>query len=362
VVRITANQVTLLRLFLLPLPVYMVYKAVLYGGGPSWAAAALGLFTLVGLTDALDGMLARRHGGTPLGALLDPVVDKIFLVATFGPLADLKIVSPVLVGVLFIRELAITALRSTALEENVQFRTSRIAKLKTVVQMAGSGFIFILFFLRDRPELGPILIATAVGGALPLVINLVRGRIPGWMSWSSLILFWAVCGLRLVLGWEDSIRVIMLLIIAFTLYSGGEYFWSMRKVLWRSFGRTPREIVRLAGLSLAVPVCLLPVMMLDGAPIYAILTVLALELAAGGVDNSLAQAGLRTAALPDLVRSAVQIAGGACMAWILNNPGSWPGRDLFWIHGIGVFLVLFSGLELWRRIRGKSRVFMTGMS
>jgi cardiolipin synthase len=360
-VRVTANQVTLLRLFLLPLPVYMVYKAVLYGGGLYWAAAGLGLFTLVGLTDALDGMLARRHGSTPLGALLDPVVDKIFLVATFGPLADLKIVSPMLVGVLFIRELAITALRSTALEENVQFRTSRIAKLKTVVQMAGSGYIFILFFLQDRPELGPVLIVSAIGGAVPLLINLMRGRKPGWMSWSALVLVWAVCGLRLMFGPEDSVRVIMLLIIAFTLYSGGEYFWSMRTVLWRSFGRNPREVVRLGGLALAVPVCLLPVMMLDGAPIYAILTVLALELAAGGVDNSLAQAGLRTPALPDLVRSAVQIAGGAGLAWILRSPGSWPGQDLFWIHGIGVFLVLFSSVELWRRIRGKGHVFMTGL-
>ena len=83
-------------------------------------------FILLGLTDAVDGMLARRYGGTPLGALLDPVVDKIFLVATFGPLADLKIVAPVLVGLLFIRELAVTALRSTALEKKVKFVDCRI--------------------------------------------------------------------------------------------------------------------------------------------------------------------------------------------------------------------------------------------
>ncbi len=355
--RITANQVTLLRLFLLPAPVYMIYKAVLHGGGLPWAAAGLGLFVLVGLTDAVDGMLARRHGSTPLGALLDPVVDKIFLVAAFGPLADLKIVSPMLVGVLFIRELAITVLRSTALEEKVRFKTSRIAKLKTTVQMGGAGFIFLLFFLRGHPVLDQVMWIAALCGALPLLVNLARRKAPGWMSWSALLLVGSVCGFYRVLGPEETIPWVMGIIIVFTLYSGGEYFWSLRKVLLRSVTRTPLEIVRLSGLALAVPVFLLPRMMQDGAPIYAILTVLALELAAGGVDNSMAQAGLRTGVGPDLVRSGIQIVSGIGMWLALDRIQFHPIQVRIWVHGIGLFLMLLSSLELNRRIRGKTHVF-----
>jgi cardiolipin synthase len=72
----TANQLTLLRMLLIPAFVILV----LYGH-LGWA---LIVFALAGLTDGLDGVIARRSGQkTQLGAWLDPMADKLLLVTTF---------------------------------------------------------------------------------------------------------------------------------------------------------------------------------------------------------------------------------------------------------------------------------------
>jgi cardiolipin synthase len=72
----TANQVTLLRMLLIPVFVILV----LYDS-PGWA---LLVFLFAGITDGLDGLIARLTGQkTSLGAFLDPMADKLLLVTTF---------------------------------------------------------------------------------------------------------------------------------------------------------------------------------------------------------------------------------------------------------------------------------------
>ncbi|HSC09116.1 MAG TPA: CDP-alcohol phosphatidyltransferase family protein [Steroidobacteraceae bacterium] len=71
-----ANQLTILRIVLIPAFVLLV----VYG----YLGAALLVFSTAGLTDALDGLIARRAGQrTSLGAWLDPMADKLLLVTTF---------------------------------------------------------------------------------------------------------------------------------------------------------------------------------------------------------------------------------------------------------------------------------------
>jgi cardiolipin synthase len=71
-----ANQLTLLRVLLIPAFVILV----VYG----YLGRALIVFAVAGLTDALDGLIARRAGQkTSLGAWLDPMADKLLLVTTF---------------------------------------------------------------------------------------------------------------------------------------------------------------------------------------------------------------------------------------------------------------------------------------
>jgi cardiolipin synthase (CMP-forming) len=71
-----ANQLTLLRMLLIPAFVILVVY-----GHLGWA---LGVFVTAGITDGLDGLLARlSHQKTSLGAWLDPMADKLLLVTTF---------------------------------------------------------------------------------------------------------------------------------------------------------------------------------------------------------------------------------------------------------------------------------------
>jgi CDP-diacylglycerol--glycerol-3-phosphate 3-phosphatidyltransferase len=305
-VRITANQVTLVRLVLLPLPVAMIYQ-----GSRAWMLGALFIFILLGLTDALDGYLARKYGSTPLGALLDPIADKIFLVAGFVPLADHQIIPTTFVVVLFVRELGVTFLRSVALEEGFQFKTSKAAKLKTTVQMAGSGLTLLVALYPEGPTIHVIFGVMFALSLVPAIVAIARGKAPGWMAWSAAALFGANLLVRALVSGEVAIVAIMIVIVAITLYSGAEYAWGMRSVLAARFRRSPVEALRLAGLSLAVPAFYLPSLDRPDDPTVPILLLLAAEFASGGLDNSLAQYGHGRTAAPDLVRSGIQAATGA---------------------------------------------------
>src|SRR3990172_3767568 len=70
-----ANQLTLLRLLLVP-----VFALCMLYGRPG---GALVIFGVAGVTDALDGLIARRTGPTTLGAWLDPMADKLLLATMF---------------------------------------------------------------------------------------------------------------------------------------------------------------------------------------------------------------------------------------------------------------------------------------
>jgi len=294
------------------------------------------LFVFLGLTDAVDGALARRYGSTPLGALLDPIVDKIFLVAAFGPLADLRMVSPPMVTIVFVRELAITMLRSVALEEGVNFKTSKIAKLKTSVQFAGGGFIFLYWTLRSAGVSSDLVqIAALVGAAAAPIVRFARGKRPQWRAWSGFVLISIAAVLPWLFDVDRTVWVLMAMIVTITLVSGLEYLFRMRGTLAARFRRVPAEALRFVFLSLVVPIGFLPAMQREGAPIWAILGVLALELAAGGVDNSLAQIGRSRGPWPDLLRATLQGAGAVAM-WAALGAGG-PAAA---VQGAGAFAVL----------------------
>ena len=79
-----ANSLTLLRILLIP-----VFVALLVYRKPG---AALVVFSVAALTDLLDGYVARRRGGeSRLGAFLDPMADKLLLVASFATLTYLRV-------------------------------------------------------------------------------------------------------------------------------------------------------------------------------------------------------------------------------------------------------------------------------
>ena len=151
---ITANQVTLARLIPMPLLSWLIYRGAhesVQGNPYLWAALIAG--TLIGCTDWVDGVLARKYGPTVLGGLLDPIADKVFIAFAYIPFADnqVALVPWWAVALMFMREFFITALRSAYEQRNLTLKTSYLAKVKTWTQMQGIG-VMLLFPLVENPR------------------------------------------------------------------------------------------------------------------------------------------------------------------------------------------------------------------
>src|SRR5262245_48022493 len=117
--------------------------AMLYGGELARLWAVI-LGTLIGCTDFVDGYLARKHGPTVLGGLMDPIADKVFIAVGFLPYADQGWVPWWLVAALFVREFLVTALRSSFEVRQKALKSSYLAKVKTWVQMIGLGLVLFV--------------------------------------------------------------------------------------------------------------------------------------------------------------------------------------------------------------------------
>ncbi len=332
--RITANQVTSVRLLLLPVPIAMIYQ-----GGTGWMLGALAVYTVLGLTDAIDGMLARKYGSTPVGALLDPIVDKIFLVASYGPMTEIGWMPLPFLSWIFVRELGVTYLRTISFEEQFEFRTTKLAKLKTTVQMAGAGFALLIWLFHDPRTIYSILWAASAFSAIPMLVPFFRGRRPGWRSLAGFGLITGIAIARTLVSWENALAGVMGLILVLTLYTGAEYVWGMRKVLLGRFARRPAELPRTMILSCAIPVAWLPNLVRDGASIPLILGVVAAELAVGGLDNSLAQSGRPRGPWQDILRGSIQAGAGLTLGWLLAHDA-----DPLYLWGVG-WLALFVTLS-----------------
>jgi CDP-diacylglycerol--glycerol-3-phosphate 3-phosphatidyltransferase len=136
--RVTANQITVARLLGLPFVGYTIYGDVRLR---IWGVV---LGTLIGLTDSLDGYLARKQGATVLGSLLDPVADKVFVVVCYACYADRGGISWWVAAAILSRELLVTVLRSTLEGRGRRLPSTALAKAKTWIQMLGFGFIVLV--------------------------------------------------------------------------------------------------------------------------------------------------------------------------------------------------------------------------
>ena len=135
------NLLTLARIATLPAVLALIdnYSRVL-----SFLSAVI--FILGGVTDLLDGYLARKRGQeTVLGAFLDPLADKLFVLGTLVFLVARDRVPEWLVVVLMSRELAITVLRSIAASYGLVIAAGRAGKTKTALQAIGITFLLIHF-------------------------------------------------------------------------------------------------------------------------------------------------------------------------------------------------------------------------
>jgi CDP-diacylglycerol--glycerol-3-phosphate 3-phosphatidyltransferase len=122
-----ANVITILRLVLSPLLLVMIVKEP-----SSWAAFAF--WTMLALTDGIDGHLARRHGTTRSGAFLDPLADKVLVLGAMFALVAAGRFWIVPVGLIAVREVAISVFRTQLGRQGLAVPARTLGKIKTVVQ------------------------------------------------------------------------------------------------------------------------------------------------------------------------------------------------------------------------------------
>jgi len=130
-----ADQLTVARGLSVPL-VVLLY-AWNFHAHAYWAT---GVFCVAMATDWLDGRLARRHGrSSALGALLDPIADKVLVLGTLVMLVGLDIAPAWMVATIVVREVLITGLRQAAIERGIVLAARDLGKLKTWAQAVAAG-------------------------------------------------------------------------------------------------------------------------------------------------------------------------------------------------------------------------------
>ncbi|MEA1983166.1 MAG: CDP-diacylglycerol--glycerol-3-phosphate 3-phosphatidyltransferase [Campylobacterota bacterium] len=173
------NALAFLRILLAPLLFWIILNEELFvenGFHVTWNYyfASL-LFVIASATDFFDGYIAREwNQKTMLGAVIDPLADKMITIAAFLGLMVTGEASAWAIYIIIIRELFITGIRTIAVAEGLDIKASMAGKVKTVAQMIAIGFLLMHWPLGEA------------------------------------LLWFAV---------------------ALTLYSGAEYLWGFRKAL-----------------------------------------------------------------------------------------------------------------------------------
>jgi CDP-diacylglycerol---glycerol-3-phosphate 3-phosphatidyltransferase len=147
------NVLTVLRILLVPVLVVALLDETTHGD----VLAAI-TFAVASLTDLVDGWLARSRGSiTSFGKLMDPIADKLLVIAALVSLVSLDRLAAWVAMVIIARELAVTVARAQA---PAVIAAAGWGKAKTVVQVAA---IFFLILFDPAPLWVDLLVYTAVG-------------------------------------------------------------------------------------------------------------------------------------------------------------------------------------------------------
>ena len=127
------NMLTLGRIALIPLFVWFTYDA-----DPFYSLMGASLFTIAAITDVVDGFLARRWNMiTVTGKLLDPLADKLIVMAALVMMVRLGRIQAGWIIVLLSREFIVSGLRQIAASEGMVIAAGQEGKWKTALQLVG---------------------------------------------------------------------------------------------------------------------------------------------------------------------------------------------------------------------------------
>ena len=186
-----ANKLTMLRIILT-----FVFMFFLFAHGLWAKVISLAIFIFAALSDFFDGRIAQRNNMvTDFGKLMDPIADKILVLAAFAAFVQMQLIEAWMFVIIVSREILITSLRLFALNKGKVLSATRAGKHKTLSQMLVILSILIFFVLKE-----------------------VRLKFFDWNpAWEKLF--------------RNGIYVLMLFTVGLTLYSGLSYLWENRKII-----------------------------------------------------------------------------------------------------------------------------------
>jgi CDP-diacylglycerol--glycerol-3-phosphate 3-phosphatidyltransferase len=171
------DQLTVARA--LSVPVVVVLFAWNFRDHAYWAT---GVFIVAMATDQVDGWLARRRNQTSaLGSLLDPIADKVLVIAALVMLVGEGVAPAWMIAAIVARELLVSGLRLAAIERKVVIGARDLGKLKTWAQSiaVGVGGFAAAGAWRDRIGWWTLLIAVVLTWVSGLDYARIAPRILG---------------------------------------------------------------------------------------------------------------------------------------------------------------------------------------
>lgn len=185
-----ANRLTLSRLALT-----ILFVAALNSSWQYARTTALIIFLVAGLTDFIDGEIARRYGEvTNFGKLMDPLVDKIMMAAAFISLVPLKAIPAWAATTVVARDFLITGLRLMASAQGRVLPADNLGKQKTSWQIVTVIFFLALFSATE--------------------LRLASERSAWWLR-----------------AWDQAGPALIWITVALTVYSGLGYAWRHRDLI-----------------------------------------------------------------------------------------------------------------------------------
>lgn len=179
------NKLTISRFVLT-----IAFLAALFCQFPYHSTLALALFVAGGVTDFLDGMVARRYDLiTNFGILMDPLADKILICSAFIAFVGLTWIAAWMAIIIVARELTITGLRLLAASKNVVLAAEGYGKHKTISQIVA---IIAILVRESYSQWG------AVGQA---VFGFHLFSDGSWVNWFAEASKWVAVVLTFTSGW-----------------------------------------------------------------------------------------------------------------------------------------------------------------
>ncbi len=190
-----ANRITMARIVLT-----IIFMLFLLWWERIWWTKLISLFifSIAALSDFLDGFIAKKRNMiTDFGKLMDPIADKILVLAAFAAFLEMQLINVWMFMVIISREILITSLRLFALNKGKVLSASKAGKHKTASQMAVIFIILVFVVFKE-------------------IMKAFYTWNPNWNNF---------------LNW--GIYILMLVTVGLTLYSGLSYLWENRKIITR---------------------------------------------------------------------------------------------------------------------------------